>query len=296
MNALVIGGGSIGIRHFNLLKKMGHNLAIVTQRQDLPGLKVFRELPMALKQWQPDYVVVASRTAEHYENLVTWQENVGGQVLVERPVLAEPARLPFPKKENWFVGYNLRFHPCIQELKKQLANQKILSAQFYVGQYLPSWRPHADYTKGYSAHKKEGGGALRDLSHEIDLATWLLGKAKFAHGIVGKFSSLQIDSDDTCGILMALERCPVVTMQMNYTDRLTQRKVTVTTDSDTFAIDLIAGEFKSSHDSRILKPSSSDETYEKMHLSILGNESTDVCTFEDGLKVVDLINVIEEAP
>ena len=46
------------------------------------------------------------------------------------------------------------------------------------------------------AHKNQGGGVLLDTSHEINYLQRLFGEVKSIHGIVGKFSDLEITSDD----------------------------------------------------------------------------------------------------
>ena len=46
------------------------------------------------------------------------------------------------------------------------------------------------------AHKNQGGGVLLDTSHEINYLQRLFGKVKSIQGIVGKFSNLEITSDD----------------------------------------------------------------------------------------------------
>ena len=46
------------------------------------------------------------------------------------------------------------------------------------------------------AHKKQGGGVLLDTSHEINYLQRLFGKVKSIQGVVGKFSNLEITSDD----------------------------------------------------------------------------------------------------
>ena len=40
--------------------------------------------------------------------------------------------------------------------------------------FLPDWRKNIAYSKSYSSIKKQGGGVLLDLSHELDYATYLL--------------------------------------------------------------------------------------------------------------------------
>ena len=70
-------------------------------------------------------------------------------------------------KNNYYVGYNLRFHPVILFLKKIFKNKKIFSINITSHSYLPKWRK-IDYRKSVSAKKKLGGGILLELSLEFD--------------------------------------------------------------------------------------------------------------------------------
>src|SRR5262249_49184521 len=52
------------------------------------------------------------------------------------------------------VGYQLRFHPCLQALRQQIRNGQIgsaLSATVEVGEYLPNWHRYEDYRQMYAA-------------------------------------------------------------------------------------------------------------------------------------------------
>ena len=102
-------------------------------------------------------------------------------------------------KKKIGVGYMLVNHPVIlkaQSLIKQKAIGKIIFARAECGFYLPNWHPWEDYRKFYMAHKQQGGGVLLDTSHEINYLQRLFGKVKSIQGIVGKFSNLEITSDD----------------------------------------------------------------------------------------------------
>ena len=119
-----------------------------------------------------------------------------------------------------FVAYNFRFHPVLNYLRKELKDQQVISTNIYCGQYLPGWRPNTDYRKCYSSSKKEGGGVLRDLSHEIDYAIWLFGEYEKLTAIGGKYSSLEIDSEDCISILLKMEKCNIVNITLNYLDKI----------------------------------------------------------------------------
>lgn len=281
--ALVVGYGSIGQRHARVLAGIGCEVAVVSRRAvDHP--RVHGGLPAALAACEPAYVVVADRTAEHRDTLaVLATQGYCGRVLVEKPLFGAPAALPEHRFAFSGVAYNLRFHPLVQHLRELLRiDERVVSANFYVGQYLPQWRPGSDYRTGYSARRSEGGGVLRDLSHELDLATWLLGDwtRLTAHG--GHFSPLEIDSDDSYVVLMSTARCPSVTVQMNYLDRRVKREVVINTACRTLCLDFVAGTLAIDGEIAFTAAPDRDHTYRAEHLAMLAGDMSTLCTLAEG--------------
>ncbi len=177
-NALVIGYGSIGARHARILRDMGCDVSIVT-RQNVSEFPSFHSVPRAFAEKSYSYVVIATPTSSHEEILnICLGLDYKGLILVEKPLCINSETFSLPHNNNIYVGYNLRFHPIIQELKRVLANKDVSSMHVYMGQHLPDWRPGRDYTKSYSASKEHGGGVIRDLSHELDYVMWLVGSSK----------------------------------------------------------------------------------------------------------------------
>jgi predicted dehydrogenase len=216
-------------------------------------------------------------------------------VLIEKPVFEKPHRL----KSNLFsfaaVGYNLRYHPAIIWLKDTLPKLgQLSSANFYVGQYLPTWRPDTDYRKSSSAQDISGGGVLRDLSHELDLAQNLFGDWQRLTAIGGKFSELEITTDDTFSILMSATKCNVVSVHLNYLDQIKQRDITINGNNGTISVDLVGNNAKF-NDLEVKFSVSADDSYTAQHLAVIANDSQNICTLDDALKVIETIEAIETA-
>ena len=293
MNVVVVGAGSIGSRHQRILKQLGHQVSVVSANS--PNAE-FKSLSDALERQSFDYVVIASQTSQHFHDFSTLiRYKFKGRVLIEKPVFEKPHRL----KSNLFsfaaVGYNLRFHPAIIWLKDTLPKLgQLSSANFYVGQYLPSWRPDTDYRRSSSAQDTSGGGVLRDLSHELDLAQRLFGDWQRITAIGGKFSELEITTDDTFSILMSATKCNVVSLHLNYLDQIKQRNITINGNNGTISVDLVGNsarfnelEFKFSINA--------DDSYISQHLAVISNDSQNICTLAEALKVVYTIEVIENS-
>ena len=67
--------------------------------------------------------------------------------------------------------------------------------------YLPYWRKNINYKKVIKCKKNLAGGVILDCSHEIDLATWLIGKIKLLLVEKSKKSNLKIQTEDNCVVL-----------------------------------------------------------------------------------------------
>lgn len=290
--ALVIGYGSIGARHARILAELGCHTAVLSAREvDFPVRHAV--LDAAISE-QPDYVVIANQTARHHETLTALVERgYSGTVLVEKPIFDRCLALPMHRFSSAFVAYNLRFHPIIQRLRQLLQDEKIVSVQAYVGQYLPDWRPAVDYRQTYSASMEQGGGALRDLSHELDYLTWLLGGWLRITALGGQLSPLEVTSDDVFALMLVAPRCPVTTVQLNYLDRLTRRSILVNTHDHTFEADLIRGALTVDREVESFAIGR-DDSYRAMHNAVLDGQPG-LCTLDEGLETMRLIEAAETA-
>jgi predicted dehydrogenase len=90
---------------------------------------------------------------------------------------------------------------CIDEVKG-----RVLSVHSTVGQYLPDWRPGQDYKKGVSAQAKLGGGALLELSHEIDYILWVFGDIQWVRATLATKSELELDVEDSAHLTLGIEQ------------------------------------------------------------------------------------------
>jgi predicted dehydrogenase len=292
---LVSGFGSIGQRHVSILRKMGLTVHVFSRRK-LPEENNFQSLEYALKEVTPEYVVIANETSDHYSALKTALSFEVPKILVEKPLFATVVTsLPEYSQSQVRVAYNLRFHPMWQRLYSDIKGQSVLSVQLYVGQYLPDWRPQQDYRNSYSVSKAQGGGVLRDLSHELDYINWLFGPWRAISALGGHYSSLAGDSDDVFCLLLKMERCPVVSLQMNYLDRCGRREITINTDEHTYHLDLVKQEYKKDKEQNILFSSERHETYRNQHNDMLNNHGKLCCSLLEGLDVMRMINATEKS-
>ena len=294
MRVLVIGYGSIGSRHTRVLINLGCKVSVLSKRV-VEFEPCYDNLKIVLKEEQPDYVVITNKTVEHYSTLLELSRlGYKGIVLVEKPLFHTLLQINVDQFKAVFVAYNMRFNPLIQKLRNFLKKEKVLSVQAYVGQYLPSWRPERDYRLSYSANKVEGGGVLRDLSHELDFITWIFGGWSSVTALGGHFSHLEIDSDDIFSIMGVTTECPIVTVQLNYLDRVTHREILINTEQHVVEVDFLQQTI--SIDDQVEKfDVERDLTYRLQHQAVLKEDYKYLCSIDDGIEVLKLIDAIESS-
>lgn len=158
----------------------------------------------------PQIAVIASPATFHITAAQALAETCV-HILVEKPLsatmdgvskLLETCR---EKKTVLLTGYNLRFLPSLQQFRELLAQcivGRVLSVRCEIGQYLPSWRPDNDYRQGVSARQELGGGALLELSHELDYLRWIFGEVEWVKTTLSRQSSLEIDVEDTAHLIL----------------------------------------------------------------------------------------------
>lgn len=249
MRVGVVGFGSIGQRHTQNLINLGVEDLLLLRlkgRGNKYGIREYYSIENFFCG-NPDSVIIAVPTSEHIHFL---REVIlrGNSFLCEKPLVSSFVHLT--ELEQLLKGYdklgavamNMRYHPCIIAVRDLIQDQvigEILSARFFVGQYLPDWRPGRDYSKSYSAKRELGGGVTLDLIHEIDLAVHLLGSpTNKLVSIAGKFSSLAIETEDITEIAYITERRCIVSLHLDYVFRGFKRDIILLGTSGQIIVDL----------------------------------------------------------
>lgn len=208
---IIIGFGSIGRRHYDNLSRLGFkNLSVYDidkSKLKAEKLKKINDIKIeTLKRFNVAFICQPNNF--HIKTAVLCAK-AGCHLFIEKPLshnLKNFNNLLFlcrQKKLVTMVGCNMRFHPCLEFIKKYLAEKKLgktYSLDHEFGYYLPYWRPGHDYRKNYAAKKSTGGGIILDDIHEFDLLFWLndfapVSDFKF---ICDKVSRLQIETEDIC--------------------------------------------------------------------------------------------------
>ncbi|NYD76678.1 Gfo/Idh/MocA family protein [Arthrobacter cupressi] len=244
--ALVRGTGSIGARHLRVLKQLGVEKLYAwpvrpgASLADRPDLPASAELVDDWPDAPLDLVVIATDTRRHVEDTLEALGRAPGAVLLEKPVApaAADARilLEHARAETISVSAPLRFHQgfaVAAELLPRLG--RITSAQVVSQSWLPSWRPNRDFRASYSA-RKEDGGVLRDLVHDIDYPTMLLGAPTELRSVLGS-GILGIEAEESADILW--DSPAAVHLRLDYVTPVKTRSIRIATDEGALVWDVV---------------------------------------------------------
>jgi predicted dehydrogenase len=228
MRILVVGAGSIGTRHINNLKALGHEVyAVDLNPENLKKVtgsiqKGFVSLKDGLKT-RPQAAFICSFSNSHIKPALECAE-AGCHLFIEKPLstdmqgIEKLVKIVKAKKLVSMVGCNMRFHPAIAFLQNLVAKKaefkKILSAELEFGYYLPFAKK--DYAQSYMAKRKLGGNIIFDCIHELDYAVWFFGQPKKVFCSAGKVSKLKIDTQDLAQMFIEFESGAMVLIHLDY--------------------------------------------------------------------------------
>lgn len=314
---LVVGLGSIGKRHARLVREMVPDVQIVALRHKTSGDKnesgvdaCVTSIADAL-QLHPQAAVIANPASFHLDAALPLAR-AGVHLLVEKPIssttqrVAELIEVCRAQNVTLMTGYNMRFLPSLQKFREFLKAKRVgrvLSVRAEVGQFLPLWRPGSDYRKNVSAHAALGGGALLELSHEIDYLRWLFGEVEWVSAIQRKQSNLEIDVEDTAHLVLGFARetgaAPLIaTLNMDFIRHDTTRCCTVIGEAGSLRWNALTGIVEifepggNAWQSLFMHPHQRDDSYlaEWRHfLDCMAGGGSPLISGHDGLAVLQII-------
>ena len=275
-----VGMGSIGKRH---LKNVWQKIASQgdTCSIDLYRSSMTRELSEDVKelvanqylcsqdvQHEYDMVFITNPTSLHLETAVKFRPYAKA-FFIEKPVFSisdvEESTIAFLDEIPSYVACPLRYNPVLQYVKQHVDREKVISVRAISSSYLPDWRPGQDYRETYSAHAELGGGVDIDLIHEWDYLTWIFGMPTECLGIAGRFSNLEINSNDTA-LYVAKNDKLTYELHLDYFGRKTQRTLDIFTQDDTIQCDIVGGTVSYLKEGRTLDFNSERNAFQKAEI------------------------------
>lgn len=319
---LIVGLGSIGKRHARVVKQLRPAWEIIALRRQAEvelseGVThCVTSLDEALRL-QPNIAVIANPASHHIATALPLAE-AGVHLLVEKPLssMAQdiPPLLDACRRHGVILmtAYNMRFLSSLQRFRQLIREGRVgrvLSVRAEVGQYLPSWRPGNDYRTNVSAQAALGGGALLELSHEIDFLRWIFGEIVWVNAALLRQSALEIDVEDTAHLMLGFGDqaggAPLVaSVDIDFIRHDTTRNCTAIGEAGSLRWDARGGKVEfyaaGGTDWELLDelPAQRDDSYlaEWRHfLECVENGATPMITGEDGLAVLRVIDAARDS-
>lgn len=250
MKVCFVGAGSIGKRHIKnfvqICKKKKVDLDIHLYRVANKPLedeiaKHVNKIILCENDLDDVYdaVFITNPTYKHYETIKMFF-NKTNVFFVEKPVFdkIDVDIIDFNREDKkYYVACPLRYTQVLLEANNIVKNNKVLSARAISSSYLPDWRKGIDYRETYSAHKEQGGGVRIDLIHEWDYLLTMFGKPKKVYSFCGKFSTLEIDSEDLA-VYIAQYEDKLIELHLDYFGRKVQRNLEIRTPEHEYIFDI----------------------------------------------------------
>ena len=197
------------------------------------------------------------------------------------------------------VGYCLRFLPSAKFVKTYLENGNlgdIYNVICTVGQFLPLWRTDIHYIDSVSANKKLGGGALLELSHELDYLLWIFGDLCLQHSSLRKTNELKLEVEDIANLVLISTDNVYINVHLDFIQKSNQRKCEVIGEKGRILWDLINNEVTLYNDSgKSTLYSNPDYDKNNMYLDMLHTFENDfgnnaLAKLESSSKILKIID------
>lgn len=293
------GLGSIGQRHFKNLCKIADQANIQLEihafrtRNKRVGLERIDKEIYKINQLDNDYDIafITNPTFKHYSTIKTMLKKTKN-MFIEKPIFdtidIDLRDINFGKGV-YYIAAPLRYTSVFKKLKDVILKYQIYSVRAICSSYLPDWREERDYRKLYSAKKELGGGVSIDLIHEWDYLAALFGFPQKIYNLQGKFSHLEINSDDLA-IYIAEYEDKLIELHLDYFGRKPRREIELYTKDG-----IILGDFINKKvilpNGAVFKSDNQDMYIEEMNnfINMLMSKSENINPPEYAYKVLKLV-------
>lgn len=272
----IIGLGSIGKRHLVNIdavlrnKAVNYTIDLIRNKKSTILDQSLRELVTNLytdyESIPNDYdvIFITNPTYLHYSTIKEFSHKTKN-MFIEKPLFDNPnmriSDLTLRPNGIYYVACPLRYTKVIQHIKNVVDLDGVYNVRAICSSYLPDWRPELDYRKTYSAHWNQGGGVSIDLIHELDYIMYLFGMPKKVLNFQGKFSHLEIDSDDLSVYIAEYENM-LVEVHLDYFGRKAIRELQLFTAFETLVVDIINSEIRFLVEKKVIKFNEDRNSYQ----------------------------------
>ena len=259
-NILIIGSGSIAIKHYDNLKKIGyHPLLYSKTRYEYIKSKdkynIIRFLNFSkIKKKDFLFCVIANETHKHFYYLKILIKK-GINIYCEKPVVHklkevnEIKRIIKKKKILFYSGYQIVNSQIFNSLKRLVNKRAIKSINLYVGYNIKYWRKQN--LNGYYLKTNLGGGPIFELIHEINIINKFF--VRITKIITLKKKSKIYKCEEVAVSIYETNKKIVGTLNQEICNENYKRKINILTDINEIEVDILKGSIKVFKKNKIVK-------------------------------------------
>lgn len=314
LKVAIVGQGSIGQKHTQSARAVSSEIEVAVVSRRSPeaidqGLIYFGAIEHLL-DWQPDVVLLANEASKRRDDFRSIADSPA-TILLEKPVagsledaLAIKA-IDEARDARTFVAYNLRMSGALSVVR-QIVDAGGLGTLCHVtsvvGHNLELWRPGRNVANTASASRAQGGGVIRELSHEIDVLNNLLGplSCHYAAYDTKKFTDFDVEDVAHMGFRAISNVGTVpVSLVMDFVRHDVKREIDVIGTDASIRWNMVDGtvtRYEADGAMSVIynDPTDLATTRQNLWNHILTGDCSRLCTLDDGIAVMRLIQQVEE--
>ena len=308
----IIGWGSIAKKHLSVINTIDPHINFIVLTRQNTDVNLNEKINFTKNineflEYKFEVIIVATPATEHVDYVSMLIDNCR-HLIIEKPIAAsvEHANLvcSLDKDQKIRIGYNLRYLDGLEVLIDHL-NQgqlgQVFFTQFTVGQCLTKWRPDRDFRLSVSALHEKGGGVLRELSHELDLATFIFGPPQQSALLKGNIKFKTLDVEDTAIISCSFVKngSPLMAnLNLDFIRTDPKRQISIVGDKATLIWDILKGTIKLTKDNKeetiFDRPEDLSGTFKRLWLDILNLKQSKLPNSNCGKDTICWIEAMEK--
>lgn len=321
LHILIVGVGSVGKRHARNFRALGCKISCIDSNikrvqelaKEFEIISFFNSIESALLNSEKYSGVVISSPTGFHASALELSASINVPILLEKPVarnLIEATNmLHVSRNKNirLLLGYTWRWWGPLRKVKELISKGEIglvRHVQFHMSAHLADWHPWEPYQSFFMASVDQGGGALLDESHWIDLMVWLFGMPEKIIARVEKISDLEIETDDNVDVIAIYAGGLRVTIHLDLYGRPHEKYIRFIGEDGTLVWSAepnrigISGKSEQIWEEEIFDCVRNDmfiSVAEEFVDVIRGNSSELTCDLMDGLNVMRIIEMIRKS-
>ena len=217
MNVVVIGLGSMGKRRIRLVREMYPDVRICgvdakeerrAECGELFSIHSYKSIEECLREHSPEAAFVCTPPLSHaviIKDCLSHGMHVFSEINLVPDGYDENINLAKQQNRVLFLSSTPLYREEIKYISRRVKETEgTLNYSFHVGQYLPDWHPW-DVLQDFFVSKKETNGCREIFAIELPWILKTFGKVKKVEVMRHKATSLPIQYDDSCFVLLEHE-------------------------------------------------------------------------------------------